>query len=75
MLMSPVIKAAMPEIAKATVAITIIATVPGPTPPSPVKTANNMESRVKAAARPTDQLPKELFGRILIRTYFTSCDI
>jgi len=58
----------MPEIPKATVAITIKATAPGPTPPSPVKTANNMESRMKAAARPTDHLPKELFGRILIRT-------
>jgi len=66
--MSPVTKAAMPEIPKIIVAITIGATGPGPAPPSPVKTANNTESRVKAAARPTDHLPNEVFGRILIRT-------
>ena len=66
--MNPVTKAAMPEIPKVTVAIMIKATGPGPTPPSPVKTPNNIESRTKAAARPTDHIPNEVFGRILIRT-------
>jgi len=65
MLMRPVTKAVMPEIPKATV--TIGPTGPGPTPPSPVKTAHNAKSRMKAAARPTDHLPKEVFGRMLIR--------
>jgi len=32
------------------------------------KVWNNTKSRMKAAAKPTDHLPKELFGRILIRT-------
>ena len=73
MLMSPVIKAAMNEIPMATFAIKIRANGPG-SPPNLVKTANNMESRMKAAARPTDHLPKEVFGRILIRTFITSFD-
>jgi hypothetical protein len=29
---------------------------------------------MKAAAKPTDHLPKEAFGRILIRTFLTSSD-
>ena len=66
-LMSPVIKAAMNEIPMATFAIKIRANGPGSLP-SLVKTANNIELRMKAAAKPTDHLPKELFGRILIRT-------
>jgi hypothetical protein len=56
----------MPEIPKAAIAMARIGL--NPTPPSPIKTANNMESRMKAAARPTDHLPNEVFGRILIRT-------
>jgi hypothetical protein len=74
MLMSPVIKAAMNEIPMTMFAIKIRANGPG-SPPSLVKTANNTENRMKAAARPTDHLAKELFGRILIRMVFTSCDI
>ena len=31
------------------------------------KVWNNMKSRMKAAAKPTDHLPRELLGRILIR--------
>jgi hypothetical protein len=73
-LMSPVIKAARNEIPMETFDIKIRANGPG-SPPNLVKTANNMESRMKATARPTDHLPKELFGRILIRMAFTSCDI
>jgi hypothetical protein len=32
------------------------------------KVWSNTLSRMKAATKPTDNLPKELFGRILIRT-------
>jgi len=66
--MSPVTKAAMPDVPKIKVAIKMGATGPDPTPPSAVKTENNMESRMKAAAKPTDHLPNEVFGRIVIRT-------
>jgi hypothetical protein len=73
-LVIPVIKAAMNEIPMAMLAIKIRANGPG-SPPSLVKTVNKIESRMKAAAKPTAHLPRELFGRILIRLFFTSFDI
>jgi len=63
----------MNEIPMTTLTKKIRANGPG-SPPSPVKTANKIESRMKAAARPTDHLPKELFGRMPICKAFTSCD-
>ena len=53
--MSPVTRAAMPEIPE--VAFAIGATGPGPRPPRATKTRNNTLSKMLAAARPTDHLP------------------
>jgi len=68
MLMSPITKAAMPEIPAATIAIGANGAGPTPRRAGAIKIQNNTKSRMKAAAKPTDHLPKELFGRILIRT-------
>jgi len=77
-LMSPVTKVPMPEIQRATKKIlssiepelnsrTLQALGP--------KSIFNTTTRMNAAARLTDHLPKEVFGRIVIRMFITSFGI
>ena len=72
-LMSPVTKEHMPEIQRAIKKI-LSSTEPGLNSKTFCKRMFNTPTRMKAAARPIDHLPKEVFGRILIRTFITSFD-
>ena len=68
-LTSPITRAAMPEIRQVKPSI-IAPRLPRSMPSSRTKT--NIRSTMQTAAKPTDHLPKEVFGRILIRTFITS---
>jgi len=39
---------------------------PGPNGSKPIKTSDNTKNRMEAITKPTDHLPKEVFGKIPI---------
>jgi len=70
-LMSPVTKEPMPEIQRATKKI-LSATEPGAKSTLCDKRMFDTTTTMKTAARPTDHLLKEVFGKILIRIFITT---
>jgi hypothetical protein len=69
MLMRPVIKAAPDMLARMIVKATARTKLdPGPNCSKPIRTSAKTKNNILAIAKPTDHLPKEVFGRILMCT-------
>jgi hypothetical protein len=68
---SPVTKAATPQvpaISIGTVSRRLLKNVSPPRWPERTRIRNNAKNRMKAAIKPTDHLPQEVFGNTAIRT-------
>jgi hypothetical protein len=66
---SPVTKAATPQVPArsiGTVSRRLLKNASSPRCPETTRMINNAKNRMKAAIKPTDHLPKEVFGKTVI---------